>query len=549
MTMLLSEPKRGECVLNRFSGRAIASATALILPTAAMVALTAAPAAAATRSDIVSIAQRELADGDRNVERPAGSNCNYYTGVFRTWKPSNGCGSAEGVQFRDSDWCADFAKYVWKAAGVRHADVAETSGGVLTGWAASFKDYGTTYGTWHNRSSGYTPLPGDAVVFDWDQSGDIDHVGIVTSANAGTVFTIEGNSGERTRSKSYSRGDADIVGYSAPLGLTNEAPAEPEDATGEAADFDGDGRPDLLGTLGDGELRVYLGTGEPGSPGVTGTGAVIGSGWNPITRISVGDVDNDGKVDLLGRHSDGTLYAFLNASTVGSVNVRNRVTIGSGWNGITRVNMADIDNDGKTDVIGRNSEGVLYAYLNKGTPGAPDITTRVTIGSGWNGITRVNMADIDNDGKVDVIGRNSEGVLYAFLNKGVPGAPDITTRVTIGSGWNGISMVNVVDIDNDGKTDVVGRNSEGVLYAYLNKGTPGAPDITTRVTIGSGWNGANRLTVADIDNDDEPDIVARFADGGLNAYLNKGTPGAPDITTRVTIGSGWHIITRLAVIN
>ncbi|MEU6798043.1 VCBS repeat domain-containing M23 family metallopeptidase [Nonomuraea wenchangensis] len=326
-------------------------------------------------------------------------------------------------------------------------------------------------------------------------------------------------------------------------------PAEPEDATGEAADFDGDGQPDLLGTLSDGELRVYLGTGEPGSPGVTGSGAVIGSGWNPITRISVGDVDNDGKVDLLGRHSDGTLYAFLNASTVGSVNVRNRVTIGSGWNGITRVNMADIDNDGKTDVIGRNSEGVLYAFLNKGTPGAPDITTRVTIGSGWNGITRVNMADIDNDGKVDVIGRNGEGVLYAFLNKGTPGAPDITTRVTIGSGWNGISVVNVVDIDNDGKVDVVGRNSEGALYAFLNKGVPGAPDITTRVTIGSGWNGANRLTVADIDNDDEPDIVARFADGGLNAYLNKGTPGAPDITTRVTIGSGWHIITRLAVIN
>ncbi|MFI7443041.1 hypothetical protein [Nonomuraea indica] len=47
------------------------------------------------------------------------------------------------------------------------------------------------------------------------------------------------------------------------------------------------------------------------------------------------------------------------------------------------------DNDGETDVIGRNSEGVLYAYLNKGTPGAPDITTRVTVGSGWHIITRL----------------------------------------------------------------------------------------------------------------------------------------------------------------
>ncbi|WP_203986858.1 CHAP domain-containing protein, partial [Sphaerisporangium rufum] len=175
------------------------------------------PASAATRGDIVSVAQRELGDSDRNVERPAGSGCNYYTGLFRTWKSSSGCGSADGVKFRDSDWCADFAKYVWQSAGVDHADVAETAGGVLTGWASSFKDYGVKYGTWHTRSSGYTPQPGDSLVFDWDHNGDIDHVGIVTSATSGTVYTIEGNTSDAIHARSYSRSSADIVGYSAPI--------------------------------------------------------------------------------------------------------------------------------------------------------------------------------------------------------------------------------------------------------------------------------------------------------------------------------------------
>ncbi|WP_170223249.1 FG-GAP-like repeat-containing protein [Nonomuraea turkmeniaca] len=530
--------------------RLIASSVTLAVPAAAMVALTATPAIAATRSGIVAIAERELADGQRNVERPAGSNCNYYTGVFRTWKESSGCGSGDGVQFRNSDWCADFSKYVWRAAGVTYADIPETSDGVLTGWASSFKDYGTTYGTWHTRAaSGYTPLPGDAVVFDWDQSGDIDHVGIVTSANSSTITTIEGNSGNETRAKSYSRGDVDIVGYSAPVGITPEVPAEPEDATGEAVDFDGDGRPDLVGTLADGTLRAYLGTGSPGVPGVAGRGVDIGSGWTGITRISVADVDNDGRSDLVGRRSDGELYAFLNASSVGAVNVNNRVLIGTGWNVISRVNIADIDNDGKVDVIGRHNDGTLYTYLNKGVAGAPNIATKVTIGTGWNAITHVNIADLDNDGKVDVIGRHSDGTLYAYLNKGVAGAPNIATKVTIGTGWDRMSLISVADLDNDGKTDVTARASDGTLYAYLNKGTAGAPNIATKVLIGTGWNAINRFTVADLDNDGKTDVIGRHTDGSLYAYLNKGTPGAPNIATKVTIGTGWNAITRLAVAN
>ncbi|MEU8385302.1 CHAP domain-containing protein, partial [Streptosporangium sp. NPDC048865] len=111
---------------------------------------------------------------------------------------------------------------------MRYADIAETSGGVLTGWASSFKEYGTKHGTWHTRSSGYTPQPGDAVVFDWDQSGDIDHVGIVKSATSSTVYTIEGNSGDRIKANSYSRGNVDIVGYSEPVGVNDTPDPEPE---------------------------------------------------------------------------------------------------------------------------------------------------------------------------------------------------------------------------------------------------------------------------------------------------------------------------------
>ncbi|WP_204068732.1 CHAP domain-containing protein, partial [Planobispora siamensis] len=199
-----------------------AAATALL--GSGLIVATATPAAAVSRAAIVSVAQSQLGNGSRNHEQPMGSGCNYYTGYFRSWKPASGCPATDGVQWRNSDWCADFAKYVWKNAGVRHADVPEGGGGTLTGWASSFKDYGVKYGTWHTRASGYTPQPGDAIVFDWDQSGNIDHVGIVKSANGSTVYTIEGNSGDRIKENSWSRGNIDIVGYSAPVDADSGSP-------------------------------------------------------------------------------------------------------------------------------------------------------------------------------------------------------------------------------------------------------------------------------------------------------------------------------------
>ncbi|MFB9252585.1 FG-GAP repeat domain-containing protein, partial [Sphaerisporangium melleum] len=207
------------------------------------------------------------------------------------------------------------------------------------------------------------------------------------------------------------------------------------------------------------------------------------------------------------------------------------------------------DNDGKTDIIGRSANGSLYAYLNHGTPGAPDIYTQVKIGEGWNDITKVDVADIDNDGKIDILGRSANGILYAFLNHGTPGAPDILTKVEIGNGWNDVSLISTLDADNDGRTDITARAANGTLYAYLNRGTPGAPDIYTQVKIGEGWNGVTRFTIADTDADGRKDVNARMGNNDLNAYLNHGTTAAPGGLTQVTIGTGWHIITRLAVIN
>lgn len=54
---------------------------------------------------------------------------------------------------------------------------------------------------------------GDIIFFDWDSDGELDHVGIVESCDGRIVHTIEGNSGDACRRRSYVRGRAPIKGY------------------------------------------------------------------------------------------------------------------------------------------------------------------------------------------------------------------------------------------------------------------------------------------------------------------------------------------------
>jgi hypothetical protein len=151
--------------------------------------------------------------------REAGpQNCNFYSGY---WGNSGDdiCGWINGSRWRSNEWCADFARYVWRQGG------ANVSG--LDPWAGSFYRANKDNGSYHSKGSGYIPAPGDAVIYDWDGSSpslgtngwDIDHVGIVESYASGTLTAIEGNtSGGASREGVFrqSRDTSRVVGYVSP---------------------------------------------------------------------------------------------------------------------------------------------------------------------------------------------------------------------------------------------------------------------------------------------------------------------------------------------
>jgi hypothetical protein len=325
------------------------------------------------------------------------------------------------------------------------------------------------------------------------------------------------------------------------------APA-PDSVVGYSPDLDGDGLGDLVATSTTGVLTSYVNTSTPGHPEF-GIQKTIGSGWNGITKIAVLDIDNDGKVDLVGTSTTGVLTAYFNISTAQSIVFGNQLNFGSGWTSVTKLVVIDIDNDGRQDLVAVNSSDGLVAYLSNGTPGHPGFSGQPVIGSGWNAVNRIMVMDIDNDGKQDLVATNTSGGLVAYLSNGTPGHPGFSAQPVIGSGWNAVSRVAVIDIDNDGKQDLVATSTTGTLTAYLSNGTPGHPGFSAQPVIGSGWNSIAKIVVVDVDGDGKQDLLGMGTSGALTAYLSTGTPGHPGFVSQPpVIGSGWSGVSRVATV-
>lgn len=146
-----------------------------------------------------------------------------------------------GHRYRNDNlaWCASFVVWCARQANI-DSSIIKNSG------YADADDLGVTYrGRSADRSSGinYTPQSGDLIFFDWYSQKDIeknedgirdgycnktpassygDHVGIVESVSGGTVTTIEGNSNNQVRRRTYSLSDSEIKGYGVPNYKNNQ---------------------------------------------------------------------------------------------------------------------------------------------------------------------------------------------------------------------------------------------------------------------------------------------------------------------------------------
>lgn len=107
------------------------------------------------------------------------------------------------------EWCACFVSWCAEQCGYIDAGIIPKFA-LCSDGAAWFSRRGQF------QDSSYVPASGNIIFFDWQGNGDVDHVGIVESVVNGTVYTIEGNSGDTCRRNSYPIGYYEIYGYGIP---------------------------------------------------------------------------------------------------------------------------------------------------------------------------------------------------------------------------------------------------------------------------------------------------------------------------------------------
>ncbi|MCF8449062.1 MAG: FG-GAP-like repeat-containing protein, partial [Taibaiella sp.] len=302
------------------------------------------------------------------------------------------------------------------------------------------------------------------------------------------------------------------------------------------ADIDGDGKPDLaVASYGSNGVSVHRNTSSSGSitSGSFATHVTFYTGNYPRS-VAIGDIDGDGKPDLaVANDISNTVSVLRNTSSSGSItsgSFATRVTFTTELDP-SSVAIGDIDGDGKPDLVVTNDGGTQKVSVLRNTSSSGSITTgsfatHVTFATGTRPLS-VAIGDIDGDGKPDLAVANySSSTVSVYRNTSSSGSitsGSFAAQVTFATGSQPYSVA-IGDIDGDGKPDLAvanqTSNNVSVLRNTSSSGSITSGSFATQVPFATGTNPYS-VAIGDIDGDGKPDLaVANYGSDNVSVLRN-----------------------------
>jgi hypothetical protein len=287
------------------------------------------------------------------------------------------------------------------------------------------------------------------------------------------------------------------------------------------ADLNNDGKPDLLvANSTEGTVEVLLGH---GNGTFTDTGAVRASSptsQSTLMTIAVADFNKDGNVDMVVTNSDGSsqIVTYMGGNGDGTFRAARGIVTGLQT---LYLETADVDGDGNPDLIaGSFTNGTLRVLFGNGKGGFSSGRDYPANGlSTSSGAQAFALADVNGDGKPDIVTVNSTGGFVQVLYNDGNGRFDLSNSYDTGKIP---TDVQAADLNGDGHADVVEINSaDGTLGVLLGNGD-GTLQPMQSYNLGADKH-PQRLVLADVNGDGNLDaITANNGDGTVSVLLGNG---------------------------
>ena len=297
-------------------------------------------------------------------------------------------------------------------------------------------------------------------------------------------------------------------------------------------------------------VQPFVVTYSPSGSDTFRTKVSLTSGSSANARfVTLADMNNDDKPDLLVANSDNTISIFPNTitSTTAVASFGSAVTLGTSSGSVSSsLAVGDFDGDGFLDIAAVFSgTSSVSAYRNTtGTAGnTPSFAAAVATTTAATPVG-VSIADVDMNGKPDIVVVSSLASNNVSIISGIGLSLGLGLLVflpaqTLSAGTNP-SAVALGDLDRDGKLDIAIANegSNNVSVFHNTNALLGTISFGTPFTLTAGASPTS-LAISDLDGDNWLDIVAaNSGNGHVSAFLSTSTTGTISFTSSTDLSAG-----------
>ena len=244
------------------------------------------------------------------------------------------------------------------------------------------------------------------------------------------------------------------------------------------------------------------------------------TGDDPVA-MSVADLNGDGRLDVVTANGSSSDISVHLTSGNGTFLPDQRYTAGDGpFNGPRSVAFGDLNGDGRVDLVTANPASDTVGILFGNGDGSFQSQQRLAVG---DNPLFVVVADINGDSKFDIITANrNSGDVSVLLGNG-DGSFQPQLGYTAGDGaFLGPIAVAVADINGDGRLDLVSRiNASNELSILLGNGDA-TFQTQMRVPVGAS---PTAVAVADINGDNRMDLMATTSANAVTVSFGNGDGG------------------------